>query len=119
MNSDGLIMQRLPAAKTPASGVKVRLTGKFHGLMTPTESSYGHGKRPSQEPSEAGEEPEGVAVRECQEETGLATDRVELLCRYLTSPGACSETVHLFAGRVDASAAGERETESERERQIV
>ena len=55
---------------------------------------------------EAGEEPGGVAVRECQEETGLATDRVELLCRYLTSPGACSETVHLFAGRVDASAAG-------------
>lgn len=55
---------------------------------------------------EAGEEPEGVAVRECQEETGLATDRVELLCKYLTSPGACSETVHLFAGRVDASAAG-------------
>ena len=34
--SDGLIIARLPAAKTPASGAKVRLTGKFHGLITPT-----------------------------------------------------------------------------------
>ena len=32
----GLIMHRLPADKIPASGVKVRLTGKFHGLITPT-----------------------------------------------------------------------------------
>ena len=36
VNSEGLIMARLPAASTPARGVKVRLTGKFHGLMTPT-----------------------------------------------------------------------------------
>ena len=34
--SDGLIIARLPAASTPASGVKVRFTGKFHGLITPT-----------------------------------------------------------------------------------
>ncbi len=34
--SDGLIIARLPAASTPASGAKVRFTGKFHGLMTPT-----------------------------------------------------------------------------------
>ncbi len=34
--SDGLIMARLPAASTPASGVKVRFTGKFQGLITPT-----------------------------------------------------------------------------------
>jgi hypothetical protein len=32
----GLIMHRLPADKMPARGVKVRLTGKFHGLITPT-----------------------------------------------------------------------------------
>ena len=36
VNSDGLIIARLPAASTPASGEKVRLTGKFHGLITPT-----------------------------------------------------------------------------------
>ena len=37
--SDGLIVQRLPAARMPASGVNVRLTGKFHGLITPTTPS--------------------------------------------------------------------------------
>ena len=36
VNSLGLIIARLPAAKMPASGVKVRFTGKFHGLITPT-----------------------------------------------------------------------------------
>ncbi len=35
MYSDGLIITRLPAASTPARGVKVRFTGKFHGLMIP------------------------------------------------------------------------------------
>ena len=34
--SDGLIIARLPAARTPARGVKVRFTGKFQGLMMPT-----------------------------------------------------------------------------------
>ena len=36
VNSDGLIIARLPAASTPASGAKVRFTGKFQGLMIPT-----------------------------------------------------------------------------------
>src|ERR1700758_4298032 len=36
LNSEGRIMTRLPAATIPASGAKVRLKGKFHGLMTPT-----------------------------------------------------------------------------------
>ena len=34
--SDGLIIARFPAARMPARGAKVRFTGKFHGLMTPT-----------------------------------------------------------------------------------
>ena len=34
--SDGLIIVLLPAAKIPARGIKIRLTGKFHGLITPT-----------------------------------------------------------------------------------
>jgi len=36
VNSLGLIITRLPAARMPASGVKVRFTGKFQGLITPT-----------------------------------------------------------------------------------
>ena len=34
--SDGLIMTRLPAARMPAMGAKVRLKGKFQGLISPT-----------------------------------------------------------------------------------
>ena len=55
---------------------------------------------------EPGELPEEVARRECVEETGLRVGHMELLNRYLTSPGACSETVHLYAGQVDATDAG-------------
>ncbi len=36
VDSDGLIMARLPAANTPASGPKVSCTGKFQGEITPT-----------------------------------------------------------------------------------
>jgi len=35
VNSLGLIIARLPAANTPAKGVKVRFTGKFQGEMIP------------------------------------------------------------------------------------
>lgn len=56
--------------------------------------------------SEKGEQPEQVAARECVEETGLQPSRVEFICRYLTSPGACSETVHLYVAEVDTRAAG-------------
>ena len=55
---------------------------------------------------EDGESPEEVAVREAREEAGCEiTDLVPML-RYLSSPGACTETVALFCGRVDASRAG-------------
>ena len=36
VSSDGLMSARLPAASTPASGLKARLMGKFQGLMMPT-----------------------------------------------------------------------------------
>lgn len=55
---------------------------------------------------EPGEQPDEVARRECSEETGLTVGRLELVARYLNSPGACSETMHLFVGEVDAGAAG-------------
>ena len=55
---------------------------------------------------EDGESPEQVAIRESKEEAGCeVTDLVPIL-RYLSSPGACTETVALFCGRVDASGTG-------------
>ncbi len=48
-----------------------------------------------------------VARREAHEEAGLAiTGEVVPIHRFLTSPGGSTETVELFCGRVDASAAG-------------
>ena len=55
---------------------------------------------------EEGETAPAVARRECTEETGLDVARTEFVCRYLTSPGAGSETHHLYIGEVDTSAAG-------------
>ena len=55
---------------------------------------------------ENNEQPADVAARECHEETGLVVRGCQLIRRYLTSPGACSETVHLYVGKVDASTAG-------------
>jgi ADP-ribose pyrophosphatase len=53
------------------------------------------------------EDAAAVAAREVQEETGLALigDLVPIR-RFLTSPGGSTETVELFCGRVDSSAAG-------------
>ena len=55
---------------------------------------------------EPGESAEEVARREAREETGCTvTDMLEI-ARFSSSPGACSETVVLFCGRVDARGAG-------------
>jgi ADP-ribose pyrophosphatase len=53
-----------------------------------------------------GETPEQVARREAREEAGLEISALEPIARYLSSPGASSESVTLFCGRTDASAAG-------------
>jgi ADP-ribose pyrophosphatase len=55
----------------------------------------------------SGETPAAVAIRETQEETGLALigDPVPIQ-RYLPSVGGSDESVFLFCGRVDATAAG-------------
>lgn len=55
---------------------------------------------------ETGEDAAQVARRESVEEAGLSIERLEFIVRYLSSPGATSETVTLFAGEVDASNAG-------------
>jgi ADP-ribose pyrophosphatase len=53
-----------------------------------------------------GETPEQVAVRETQEEAGLALESDLIpIQRYLPSPGASDESVELFCARVDAARA--------------
>ncbi|HEY9032607.1 MAG TPA: NUDIX domain-containing protein, partial [Pseudomonadales bacterium] len=55
---------------------------------------------------EAGEADTAVAMRESQEEAGLAVSALWPIGRYYSSPGGSSEQLSLFCGRVDASAAG-------------
>ena len=49
------------------------------------------------EPDEA---PEVVAVREAQEELGLAVTRLERVGTFLLTPGGCDESCTIFAGLV-------------------
>ncbi len=55
---------------------------------------------------EDGESPEDVARRETLEEAGCEITDLVPVMHYISSPGACSETVALYCGRVDASGAG-------------
>lgn len=55
---------------------------------------------------EEGENPEELAHREAMEEAGCEVSGLRQIHRYLTTPGACSETVTLFVGRVDSSVVG-------------
>jgi ADP-ribose pyrophosphatase len=56
---------------------------------------------------DSGETPPVVAIRETQEETGLALIGEPIpIQRYLPSSGGSDESVYLFCGRVDATAAG-------------
>ncbi len=54
----------------------------------------------------AGETPEQVARRELAEEAGLTAQNLKPMLTCLTTPGGSSETVEMFAARVDASRAG-------------
>lgn len=53
-----------------------------------------------------GETPEHVARREAREEADLTIGALEPIAHYLSSPGASSESVTLFCGRVDVRGAG-------------
>lgn len=48
------------------------------------------------------EEPEQVARREAVEEAGVDIGRMELISRYLPSPGGSNERIHLYVGEVNA-----------------
>ncbi len=53
-----------------------------------------------------GETPEQVAIREAKEESDCDVTDVQLICKYLVSPGGATETCTLFCGRADLSTAG-------------
>ena len=55
---------------------------------------------------EDGEEPDAVVRRETEEEAGRTVLELWPVQRYLVSPGATSETVYLYLGRVSAEGAG-------------
>ncbi|MDP6969402.1 MAG: NUDIX domain-containing protein [Gammaproteobacteria bacterium] len=54
------------------------------------------------------EGPEQVAVRECQEEAGVAItpEQLHKVCEYLVSPGGSNESLTIYCAPVDASRAG-------------
>ena len=55
---------------------------------------------------EPGETPEELARREAQEEAGCIVTDLVAIATFLTSPGATTETVRLFCGRVDSEGVG-------------
>lgn len=55
---------------------------------------------------EEGETPEDVARRELVEESGVEVEELEYICRYLPSPGACNEVMHIYCACADLSRTG-------------
>jgi ADP-ribose pyrophosphatase len=55
---------------------------------------------------EAGETPEAVARRECEEEAGCIVGDVYPICSYYVSPGVSSEMMHLYWASVDSRGIG-------------
>lgn len=53
---------------------------------------------------DAGESAEQAIIRESGEEAGFIPYEIRFLGRYYTTPGACSESIHLFLGLVDKHA---------------
>ena len=52
------------------------------------------------------ETPEQVVIREAQEEAGITLQKVELISRYLASPGASPEENHVFYAETDLGQVG-------------
>jgi ADP-ribose pyrophosphatase len=47
---------------------------------------------------EPGETPEAVAIRELQEEAGIAVEKLVPICDYLVSAGGSDERMHMYCG---------------------
>ena len=56
--------------------------------------------------AEPNESPEELVVREAIEEADCKVSDLTAICEYYCSPGGCSEKIHLFCGRTDASQLG-------------
>lgn len=54
---------------------------------------------------ESGEKADELCHREAQEEAGMAISNLTKICAFLPSPGACTESIELFIGQVDATKA--------------
>lgn len=48
---------------------------------------------------EIGELPKDAAIRELREETGYEAKSMEYLCEFYTSPGFCTEKMHIFLAK--------------------
>ena len=69
---------------------------------------------------EEGEADEAVAHREAAEEAGCTMDALLPIVSYYPSPGACTEQIRLFIGRLTEAAIGEvRGVETEHEDILV
>jgi len=55
---------------------------------------------------DSGEEPGDVVIREAMEEADCEPTDLIHICNYYNSPGASTEAIHLYCGRVDTSNAG-------------
>ncbi|MBT6066452.1 MAG: NUDIX domain-containing protein, partial [Proteobacteria bacterium] len=55
---------------------------------------------------EEGETAEEVVCREAQEEAGCEILQLEPIAKYFSTPGACTELVSLFCGRIDSTGLG-------------
>lgn len=51
-------------------------------------------------------EPEQVAIREAQEEAGVAVTDLLPICKYLVTPGGSTETMQIYCARVDSTKLG-------------
>ena len=56
---------------------------------------------------EKNENPEELVLREAKEEAACEISALIPIHHFLSSPGACSETVHLYCGLVDSDLAGD------------
>jgi ADP-ribose pyrophosphatase len=53
-----------------------------------------------------GDDPEATAIREAQEEAGVAISQLVRVCKYLVTPGGSTESMEIYCARVDSASLG-------------